>query len=96
MPHRLLVASLGDAYASRIAAHALQVSVVPRTIRVLDRFQQRHAWAGFPVAVAKKYGDDEAESLAALLRLLLGVPVDAESDRPQVTIGGSARNRGRV
>jgi membrane protein len=33
----------------------------------LDRFQQSRAWAGFPVAVAKKYGDDQAGYLAALI-----------------------------
>jgi YihY family inner membrane protein len=43
------------------------VSVVPRTIRALDHFQQRRAWAGFPFAVVKKYGDDQAGSLATLI-----------------------------
>lgn len=43
------------------------VSVLPRTLRALDRFQQRHAWAGFLFAVAKKYGDDEGGSLATLI-----------------------------
>ena len=43
------------------------MSVVPRTLSALDRFQQRHAWAGFPYAVVKKFGDDEAGSLAALI-----------------------------
>lgn len=38
-----------------------------RTILAFDRFQQRHAWAGFLFAVAKKFGDDEAGSLAALI-----------------------------
>jgi len=33
----------------------------------LDRFQQRHAWLAFPVAVAKKFGDDRAGYLAALI-----------------------------
>jgi YihY family inner membrane protein len=36
-------------------------------VRSLDRFQQRHAWAGFPYAVVKKYGDDQAGYLAALI-----------------------------
>jgi YihY family inner membrane protein len=53
--------------APSIAAYALNVSVVPRTLRALDRFQQRHAWAGFPFAVVKKYGDDQAGSLATLI-----------------------------
>lgn len=37
------------------------------TVRAIDRFQQRHAWAGFPYAVVKKYGDDQGGYLAALI-----------------------------
>lgn len=33
----------------------------------LDRFQQRTAWLAFPLAVVKKFGDDNAGSLAAVL-----------------------------
>ena len=33
----------------------------------LDRFQRRHPWAGFPVAVAYKYFDDFGTYLAALI-----------------------------
>jgi YihY family inner membrane protein len=33
----------------------------------LDRFQQRHPWAGFPLAVVYKYFDDFGAYLAALL-----------------------------
>jgi YihY family inner membrane protein len=40
---------------------------VVRLLRGFDRFQQRHAWAGFPYAVVKKYGDDQAGYLAALI-----------------------------
>lgn len=36
-------------------------------LRVLDRYQRRHAWVGFPYAVVKKFGDDEGGNLAALL-----------------------------
>ncbi len=32
-----------------------------------DRFQQRHPGAGFPFAVVKKFGDDQAGNLAALI-----------------------------
>ncbi len=32
-----------------------------------DAYQQRHRWLGFPVAVLRKYDDDQAGSLAALL-----------------------------
>jgi YihY family inner membrane protein len=38
-----------------------------RLLRAIDRYQQRHAWLGFPVAVVKKYGDDQAGRHAALL-----------------------------
>jgi YihY family inner membrane protein len=38
-----------------------------RLLRALDRYQQRHVWLGFPVAVVKKYGDDQAGNHAALL-----------------------------
>jgi YihY family inner membrane protein len=34
---------------------------------VIDGFQQRHAWAGFPFAVYKKFSDDRAGNLAALI-----------------------------
>ena len=36
-------------------------------MRDLDRYQQRHAWLGFPLAVMKKFGDDQAGNLAALI-----------------------------
>jgi membrane protein len=36
-------------------------------VRGFDRYQQRHAWLAFPVAVLRKYDDDQAGSLAALL-----------------------------
>ncbi len=38
-----------------------------RTVHAIDRFQRRHAWAGFPFAVVRKYGDDQAGYLAALI-----------------------------
>jgi len=40
---------------------------VHRIIRAVDALQQRHAWLGFPVAVWKKFGDDQAGNLAALI-----------------------------
>jgi membrane protein len=43
------------------------VSLIQRIVHALDSFQQRHAWAGFPFAVVKKYGDDQAGYLAALI-----------------------------
>jgi membrane protein len=33
----------------------------------LDRFQQRHPWLGFPLAVLQKYSDDQAGYLAATI-----------------------------
>jgi membrane protein len=39
------------------------MSVIAR----LDDFQQRHRWAGFPVAVVYKYADDQGGYLAALI-----------------------------
>lgn len=36
-------------------------------LRRIDFYQQRHPWLGFPVAVAKKFGDDRAGNLAALI-----------------------------
>lgn len=38
-----------------------------RTARAADRFQQRQGWLAFPVAVWKKFGDDRAGNLAALI-----------------------------
>jgi uncharacterized BrkB/YihY/UPF0761 family membrane protein len=32
-----------------------------------DRFQRRHAWLGFPLAVRQKYGDDQGGYLAATI-----------------------------
>jgi membrane protein len=40
---------------------------VKRALRAADEFQQRHAWLAVPVAVWKKFGDDEAGNLAALI-----------------------------
>jgi membrane protein len=36
-------------------------------IAKVDGYQRRHAWLGFPVAVVKKFGDDEAGKQAALI-----------------------------
>lgn len=38
-----------------------------RLLARLDGFQQRHSWAGFPLAVVYKFFDDKANYLAALL-----------------------------
>jgi YihY family inner membrane protein len=40
---------------------------VTRLLKRIDAFQQRHTWLAFPVAVNKKFGDDEGGNLAALI-----------------------------
>src|SRR6516162_11819505 len=41
--------------------------VVTKVVDAADRFQQRWPWLAFPVAVWKKFGDDQAGNLAALI-----------------------------
>ena len=36
-------------------------------LAAVDRYQQRHAWMGFPLAVFKKFGEDNGGSLAGLI-----------------------------
>lgn len=43
------------------------VNGIERLARRVDRVQQRHSWTSFPVAVVKKFGDDRASDLAALM-----------------------------
>ena len=38
-----------------------------RVLRAADRRQQRHGWLSFGVAAWKKFGDDQAGNLAALV-----------------------------
>ena len=38
-----------------------------RLVQAVDDVQQRHRWLAFPVAVVKKYGEDQAGQRAALL-----------------------------
>src|SRR5690349_8534123 len=45
----------------------LAMNKLKRLLRAVDEFQQQHVWVGFPVAVWKKFGDDEAGNLAALI-----------------------------
>jgi len=45
----------------------LAMSKVKSTLRAVDEFQQQHAWLAFPVAVWKKFGDDQAGNLALLV-----------------------------
>jgi membrane protein len=43
------------------------MNLVQRAVGAADKLQQRHAWLAFPVAVWKKFGDDQAGNLAALI-----------------------------
>ena len=43
------------------------MNMVQRVIHAVDALQQRHAWLAFPIAVWKKFGDDQAGNLAALI-----------------------------
>src|SRR6185369_6662605 len=38
-----------------------------RLVQRFDGFQQRHAWLGLPIAVVRKFSEDQAGNLAALL-----------------------------
>ncbi len=40
---------------------------VEKAVRGIDSWQQRHSVAGYPVAVVKKFGDDQGGNLVALL-----------------------------
>jgi YihY family inner membrane protein len=43
------------------------VNAAEKAVRGADRFHQRRRWLAFPYAVVKKFGDDEAGNLAALV-----------------------------
>ena len=43
------------------------MNMAKRVLRALDELQQRHAWLAFPLAVWKKFGDDQAGNLAMLV-----------------------------
>ena len=43
------------------------MNMAQRVLRATDELQQRHAWLAVPVAVWKKFGDDQAGNLAALI-----------------------------
>jgi YihY family inner membrane protein len=42
-------------------------SAVKRLVGKMDAYQRGHRWLGFPLAVVKKFGDDQAGYLAALV-----------------------------
>ena len=43
------------------------MNAIQRTLQRIDAFQQRRKWLAFPFAVVKKFGDDRAGNLAALI-----------------------------
>jgi len=43
------------------------MNTIKKLILAVDALQQRHAWLAVPVAVWKKFGDDQAGNLAALI-----------------------------
>src|SRR6266498_5469892 len=43
------------------------MNAIERNIRRIDAFQQRHPALAFPFGVVKKFGDDQAGNLAALI-----------------------------
>ena len=43
------------------------MNMLERAFRAADKLQQQHAWLAVPVAVWKKFGDDQAGNLAALI-----------------------------
>src|SRR5713226_345093 len=43
------------------------MNAAQRAVHAVDRFQQGRPWLAFPVAVWKKFGDDQAGDLAALV-----------------------------
>jgi YihY family inner membrane protein len=43
------------------------MNALKKRVAALDRFQQNRPWLAFPVAVWKKFGDDQAGNLAALI-----------------------------
>ena len=45
----------------------LPMNMAKRALHAADALQQQHAWLAVPVAVWKKFGDDQAGNLAALI-----------------------------
>ncbi len=62
------MADTDDAEAGRMAdGHRMPTSPPERFVWRFDRWQQSHRVVAFPIAVVKKFGDDEAGNLVALL-----------------------------
>lgn len=43
------------------------MDAIKKLVRSFDDYQRTHRWIGFPCAVVKKFGDDQAGNLAALI-----------------------------
>ena len=43
------------------------MNMATKVLRAVDEYQQKHVWLAFPVAVWKKFGDDQAGNLAMLV-----------------------------
>ena len=43
------------------------MNAVGKLVKWVDHAQQDHRWLAFPIAVWKKFGDDQAGNLAALI-----------------------------
>ena len=50
-----------------LGTHLITMNPAAKALKLLDRFQQRFPWLAFPVAVWRKFGDDQAGNLAALV-----------------------------
>jgi membrane protein len=64
-----MFSSLGGPRVSAFAGGpggTVAMNSVERLARKADQFQQKHGWLAFPIAVWKKFGDDQAGNLAAL------------------------------
>jgi len=72
-----------------------------RPVRAIDSFQQRHAGLAVPVAVIRKFGDDQGGNLAGLIASgllgggsgLLGPSAGSRSRSPSTCSSGSASAR---
>src|SRR5215211_7838238 len=62
-----LGSSLGTGLAGYRVGTSRTMEQLKRLLQAVDDVQQRHRWLAFPMAVVKKYGEDQAGQRAALL-----------------------------
>ncbi len=53
--------------AARLGTPLITMNPAQKAVQTVDRFQRPFPWLAFPVAVWKKFGDDQAGNLAALV-----------------------------